>query len=103
MLDSANYRSESHVLTNCNFTQLKTHHFINKLFFFFLALDGVNQPNRTMSDPPLLQKQNNRILIAQKLYIGLGERKAEERKTDSDKHYIATSAKCICSGENENS
>lgn len=28
------------------------------------------------------------------IHIGLGHRKAEE-KTDSDKHYIATSAKCI--------
>lgn len=33
-------------------------------------------------------------IIPQKLYIGLGNRKAEE-KTDWDKHYIATSAKCI--------
>lgn len=33
-------------------------------------------------------------IIPQKLYIWLGNRKAEE-KTDWDKHYIATSAKCI--------
>lgn len=82
-------------------------------FFFFLqSLVGVSLASKHNKDPSaelffltqqtfpppptprsLVQREQLNC-IAQKLYIGLGNIKGG-RKTDSDEHYIATSAKCI--------
>lgn len=110
MLESANYRSKSHLLTNCNFTQVRTVTFRNIYLFFYsrwCEFAVKHSEDRSISDsfwcskhsqtqPALYKSKTTKSwqIIPQKLYIWLGNRKAEE-KTDWDKHYIATSAKCI--------
>lgn len=58
--------------------------------FFFLTQQTFPPP----PTPRSLVQREQLNCIAQKLYIGLGNIKGG-RKTDSDEHYIATSAKCI--------
>lgn len=71
MLDSANYRSKIHLLTNCNVTQLRT--VTSETNYFFPSLGGANPATKHNNDPSaklshvadvprpprLVQKQNN--------------------------------------------
>lgn len=113
MQDSANYGSKNSFTYKLQLHPVKDCHFRIKILFFY-SLRGViwlsnttrtgpsaktsshsRQTFPTPTHPPQPRtKAEQQNFIAQKLYIGLGNRKAEE-KTDSDKHYIATSAKCI--------
>lgn len=116
MLESANYRSKIHLLTNCDFTQVRT---ATSETFFFLESRWCefaikHSEDRSISDSFWCSKRSHAQparykskttkswqIIPQKLYIGLGNRKAGE-KTDWDKHYIATSAKCIVGRKKRN-
>lgn len=50
MLESANYRSKSHLLTNCNFTQVRT--VTSETYIYFFTLGSVNLQSSTARTDP---------------------------------------------------